>query len=966
MKARLVLLSALCTMLLSSVPALFAAPTVTLSPTSLTFGNQAEGVTSAPQSVTLTNSGTSALTITKIQVTGANAADFAQTNNCPKSPATLAAGANCSINVTFTPLKGGPRSAAVSVTDNATGSPQKVTLSGTGLAPAVTFSPQYLNFGDQQIGGTTAPQSITVTNIGQAPLAIANIAVAGANPSEYNLSQNCGSSLAISATCTYTVTFSPSAAWARTAAVMMTDNAQGSPHVVGMAGNGTSGGVATFSPTSLTFSNRLIYTTSIAQNVTLTNTGSAPLQLASIMAAGDYAQVNNCPITIAVSASCTVKVTFTPTFSAARPGWLNFNFTDPAGVQTVALSGGGALPNPVAITPKSASVTPNQTVQYVALISGVQSNNVTWYVDGVLGGNSALGTISSAGLYTPPPSSGSHLVKVVNNANTKQSALAPVVVATYPGTLTHHNDTYRTGQNAAEAALNTGNVNKNQFGKLFSYPVDGQTYAEPLWLPNVNISGTPHNVVFVATENDSVYAFDADSAVANPNPLWHASFINPPNVTAIPKTDIEVGLDLSPIVGITSTPAIDTSKGIIYVEARTKDTTGTPNCPGPYSTSPYFHFLHALNVATGAEMPGSPVMVCASIPGIGYNNEAVGGIVYFNPMRENQRPAMLLLNGTVFMAFGALEDIDTYHGWILGYTYSSGSLPQTYVYNDSPNGAKGGIWQGGGGLLADSSGYIYTATGNGTFDANIGGSDYGMTFLKLQPDGSTLNVTDYFAPFNQNYLNLEAINADLSSAGPMLLPDPQPGSDPHLAIASGKTGSIYLLNRDNLGGFNPTFDNVVQVQYTTIGVSVMPTGNWGTPAYFRGNIYLQGIKDPLKQYEVAAPPSGGPALLSGGPLAVGQDIIGYPSPTPVVTYNAANPNQSGIVWVTQSDGTAQNAASTLRAYDAANIAHEVYNSGQAGARDKAGPAVKFATPTVANGKVYVQGASQLDVYGLLP
>ncbi len=939
-----------------------ASAQVSLAPTSLNFGNQSVGVTSSPLSVTLTNTGTGAITIKTILINGPNGTDFQRTYNCPISPSTLAGGANCTINVTFTPSKGGSRSGTLAVTDNATGSPQKVLLSGTGLAPAVTLSPQSLTYADQLIGTASAPQSVTVTNIGQAPLAIASIALAGANPSDYSLSQNCGTSLAIGGTCTYTVTFSPLAAWARTATIVMNDNAQSTPQVVGLAGNGVSGGIASFSPTSLTFSTQLIYTSSAAQSVTLSNTGTAPLRLANIAAGGDYTQTNNCPASIAVADSCTIHVTFTPTYSASRPGWVTLNFTDPAGPQTVLLTGAGALPAPVSVTPRSASITPNQTVAYVAKISGVQSSNVTWYVDGVVAGNSTVGTISAAGLYTPPSTAGSHLVKAVNNANTKQSAWAPVVISTYTGTLTHHNDTYRTGQNNTEAALTTGNVTKTQFAKLFSYPVDGQVYAEPLWVPNLNINSSAHNVVFVVTEHDSVYAFDADSAALNPNPLWYATFTKP-GVTSIPKTDIEVGLDLSPEVGITSTPVIDLGKGIMYVEARTKDTTGTANCPGPYSASPYFHFLHALDITTGLEMQGSPLMVCAQVAGKGYDN--VGGVVYLDPMRQNQRPAMLLLNGVVYLGFGALEDIDPYHGWVLGYSYDAGAgkLSQVAVFNDSANGSKAGTWQGGGGLLGDASGDVFMATGNGTFDANAGGVDYGMSFLRLTPSGSTLNVADYFSPFNQNYLNLEAINADLASAGPMLFPDPQPGSFPHLAIACGKTGTLYLLNRDNLGHFNATFDNVVQAQYSTIGVSATPTGNWGTPAYFNGMIYLQGIKDVLKQYAIAAPTSGAPALLSGGPVAAGADVVGYPSPTPSVSSNGT---LNGIVWIVQSDGAAQSGHAILRAYDAANIAHEIYNSGQSGKRDTGGAAVKFATPTVANGKVYVPTAVELDVYGLLP
>src|SRR5579864_2347506 len=375
MKARSALLLSLCSLLVSLLAPLASGQAViSVSPTSLSFGNQPEGVTSAPLPVTLTNTGNATLASLKVQIGGANLADFAQTNNCGTS---LIAGANCTINVTFTPLKGGPRTAYVNVSGTgASNSPQKVTLTGTGLAPAVTFSPEFLNFPAQQIGSTSAQQSITVTNIGQAPLAVSSIAVAGANPNEFALTQNCGTSVPVSGTCTYVVTFTPTASWARTAAVMMTDNAAGSPHVVGLAGNGVSGGIASFSPASLTFTNRLIYTTSTPQAVTLTNTGTAPLQLATITAGGDYAQTNNCPASIAIAGSCTINVTFTPTYSAARPGWLTFNFTDPASLQTVLLTGGGALPTPVAITPKSSSITPNQTVAYVATISGVQSSNV--------------------------------------------------------------------------------------------------------------------------------------------------------------------------------------------------------------------------------------------------------------------------------------------------------------------------------------------------------------------------------------------------------------------------------------------------------------------------------------------------------------------------------------------------------------------------------------------------------------
>jgi hypothetical protein len=943
------LLSALSVMMLSFARSA-SAQAVSFSPTSLSFGGVEVGQSSSPQPLTLTNTGTATLKVTKVQMTQPNAGDFTETDNCVGQ---ISAGLSCTINVTFVPTTTGTRSANVTVTDNAAGSPQKVPVSGTGLAPLVSFTPSSLAFADQLLSNASAAQNITLKNTGQAALAISNIAMAGANFGDFSLTQNCGTSLAAGATCTISVTFTPTAAWSRTAAIMMTDNALGSPHVVGLAGNGASGGVAAFSPPSLTFATRLMFTTSAAQPVTLTNTGTAPLQIANILAAGDYAQTNTCGTSVAAGAFCTINVTFTPSLSASRPGWINLILSDPAGIQTIGLTGAGAASAPVAVKPRIASLTQAQTQQYTAYLSGVVTTNVTWYVDNVVGGNSTVGTISSTGLYVPPATAGSHAVKAVNIANTKQSASVPVVVSGYAGTFTHHNDNLRTGQNNNETALTTGNVNKTQFGKLFRQPVDGQIYAEPLWAPNVNMGGVLHNVVFVATQHDTVYAFDADQLGA---PLWQTSFLST-GVTPIPQADVERGLDISPEIGITSTPVIDPANGILYVEARTKDTRGTANCAGANNTgSPYFHFLHALDITTGAEKPGGPVMICAQVPGTGYDNYS--GTVYFNTMRQNNRSGLLLLNGTVYIAFASLEDINPYHGWVIGYTYNGSGFTQSTVFNYTPNGNKAGIWHGGGGIPADASGNLYVTTGTGSFDNTIGG---GISFARLTPNGSGLTVHDFFSPFNQTYLTIEMINLDLSSSGPMLLPD-QSGSNPHMAIFCGKTGTMYLINRDNMGKYNAASDNVLQAQYTTIGGAVVPTGNWGTPAYFNSQIYIQGVKDYLKQYTLSSVP-GGSLVLSGGPLAVGADNIGYPGTTPVISSNGT---QNGIVWLVQSDGAATSKASTLRAYDAANITHELYNSGLNGTKDQAGPAVKFATPTVANGKVYVPTASELDVYGLQP
>ncbi len=935
-------------------PLALAQPTVSLSPASVNFGAVEAGQTSSAHNIVLTNTGNATLNITSITIGGADPQDFHETNNCGSS---VAAGGQCTISATFKPTRNGTRTGNISIADNAANSPQLVPLTGVAQTSPLAFTPQSLSFPNQQIGSPSSSQTVNVAYAGTTPLVISSLGLSGQNAGDFSQTNTCGTGLPAGGSCTITVTFTPSAAWARSSVIVMNDNAQGLVHLVGVAGTGVSGGVASLSPSTLTFAKQKEGTKSAAQSATLSNTGTAPLVIASVTASGDYAQTNNCPASLAPGSSCQVNVTFTPSYSSTRPGWVTFNLSDPASLVTLTLTGTGTLPTPVAVAPFETSITTSQTVQFTATISGVQSSAVTWYVDNIVDGNSTVGTISG-GLYTPPSTAGTHVITAANNANLKQTATANLAVSGYAGTLTHHNDTYRTGQNNYETALTTGNVNKTQFGKLFSYPVDAQTYAEPLWVPNLTINGEPHNVVYVVTENDSVYAFDADNATLNPNPLWHDNFTNPPSVTPVQATHVEVGQDLSPLVGATSTPVIDPVNGIVYVEARTYETTPpvgqciNPNQPPPNN---FVHRLHALSLTTGAEMPGSPIVICAQVPGKGYDSN--GGIIYFNTMRQNQRPAMLMVNGTVYLGFGALEDIDYYHGWILGYTYnvSTGTFTQSYVFNNTPNGQKGGIWQAGGGLLADSSGNIYTSLGNGTFDAYKGGSDYGVGFLKLN---SSLKLLDYFAPFNQYDLNLEIINSDLASAGPLLIPD-QTSSIPHLALACGKAGTIYLLNRDALGEYNTTGDNVVQALYQTVGVSSVPTGNWGTPAYFNSQIYIQGIDDPMRQYYLSLSPT---PLLSASPLAVSQDVVGYASPTPVISSNGL---LNGIVWLVQaSDAPLTNGV--LRAYDAANIAHELYNSSLAGTRDKAGLDNKFATPTVANGKVYVPGSQELDVYGLLP
>ena len=351
------------------------------------------------------------------------------------------------------------------------------------------------------------------------------------------------------------------------------------------------------------------------------------------------------------------------------------------------------------------------------------ATSVNWSVDGVPGGNASTGTITSTGLYTPPASVGTHTV-TATTPDQSQSVSATVYVTNYAGTFTYHNDIGRTGENLNEIALTPADVNQSTFGKLFSYPLDGLTLASPLYVANVNIPGKGyHNVVYVATEHDSVYAFDADGLSSTP--LWHDSFIDPANgITPVPAADTGETGDIPNEIGITSTPVIDPTTGTLYVDAATKEVSG--------GTTTYYHKLHALDIATGAEKFGSPVTIQASVPGTGMGSQ--GGTLTFVPLRQNQRTALLLSNGVVYLGFSSRGDIEPFHGWVLG--YNATTLQQVMVYCTTPNGDDGGVWMSGDGVAADSAGSLYFITGDGLFDASSGGNDYGDSFVKMNAAGT--------------------------------------------------------------------------------------------------------------------------------------------------------------------------------------------------------------------------------------
>jgi hypothetical protein len=510
---------------------------------------------------------------------------------------------------------------------------------------------------------------------------------------------------------------------------------------------------------------------------------------------------------------------------------------------------------------------------------------------------------------------------------------------------THHYNNGRTGANTAETILTPSNVNSTTFGRLFVESVDGQVYAQPLYMPNVVIPGKgTHNVVYVATEHDSVYAFDADTGGTA---LWHDTFlIN--GATTVDWSIVNVK-DIYPENGITGTPVIDPTTNTLYVVVLT------------YENSLCVHRLHALDITTGAEKFGGPVKIAASTPGTGDGSS--GGVITFNSIYENQRPGLLLQNGFVYVGFAAFGDNGDWHGWVLSYNASTLALSGQFCA--SPNGDGSGFWAAGNGLAADSlnGGRIFVATGNGDFpvEGNViakGAAapqpstsvDYGDSIVQLTINNGTLTPTDYFTPYNT--ASLDGSDSDLGSGGTLILPD-QPGTYPHELIQVGKQGHIYVLNRDKLTNDNSHFCNGCSTDPEILQTVTGIDGLWSMPAYWNGNVYFWGNGDSLKMYPISN------GVLAAAPTSQSAETSGFPGSTPVIT---ANGNTNGIVWTNESDGYLHNVA-ILRAYDATNVSHLLWASNLQ-TTDTPGQAVKFTLPMVANGKVYLGTYNQLDVYGI--
>jgi hypothetical protein len=658
----------------------------------------------------------------------------------------------------------------------------------------------------------------------------------------------------------------------------------------------------------------------------------------------------------------------TGTSTTAANAKLTFSVTDSGGsAQTASFSAKLTIYASVAVSPAHAAVAIAQVFSVTPVTN--DSAGVNWSASGNNCSGNTCGSFSSAVtqngvpiFYTAPGIAGVYTVKATSVTDGSTTASVSVAVTDLPGVTTYHNDLSRHGANSQEYALNTATVTASTFGKLFSCSVDGAIYAQPLWVPNLTISSARHNVIFVATQHDTLYAFDADSNGGSCAPLWKSSLIDASHgglegETSVPYAQFAALIgngfgDITPEIGVTGTPVIDLTTSTLYVVSKSVIST----------SASFYQRLHAIDLITGNEKFSPSVTIAATYPGSGDGTATTT----FAAAHQNQRSGLALANGTVYIAWASHEDHSPYYGWMIG--YDAPSLAQTSVVNVSPNVGYGGIWMGGGAPAVDSSNNLYVATGDAAFDVTSSAApnnDYGDSLLKLSSD---LQVTQYFTPSDE--ANDFLVDLDFGSGGVTLIDLPASGTNPvHLVTGGGKDGYLYLLDRDNLGGLGD--GNAWQRIHFSNGI-------FGTGAFWNGHLYLAGSGGSLQSLSLNA----ATAMLSASPSSVSNALFPFPGTTPSVSSRPDSTN--GIVWALDNGNyctpfSPACGPAVLRAYDAGNLAIELWNSTQR-IGNAAGNAVKFAVPTVANGRVYVgsrgdntggdDGSSSspgaLDVYGLLP
>ncbi|HXP80044.1 MAG TPA: immunoglobulin domain-containing protein [Verrucomicrobiae bacterium] len=647
-------------------------------------------------------------------------------------------------------------------------------------------------------------------------------------------------------------------------------------------------------------------------------------------------QKNNANISGATSASYTTPATVSGDNGAT------FRVMVTNSVTTITSSSATLTVNPASVgpsittQPSNQTVTVGQTATFSVVAAGTAPLTYQWQKN-----NANISGATSSTYTTPATVSGDNgaifrviVTNPVTNITSNPATLTvnPVVTSSGTDVTTYHNDIARTGQNTTETTLTQANVNSTTFGLLRNLAVDGRVDAEPLYLSQLSVAGSAHNVVFIVTEHDSAYAFDSDTGAQ----LWQVSLLGSGETSSDDRGCGQV----TPEIGITSTPVIDRSAGahgILYAVAMSKN------------GSTYFQRLHALDITTGAELEGGPVTVQATYPGTGDNSS--GGQVVFDPKQYKERAALLLLNGVIYTSWASHCDDSPYTAWIMAYNQTS--LVQTSVLDLTPNGSEGSIWQSGGGLAADPQGNIYALMANGTFDTTLDANgfpnkqDYGNGFVKVSTAGGTLKVADYFNM--SNTVNESGGDVDLGSGGAMVLPDLAYGtaSTLNLAVGAGKDGNLYVVNRNNMGKWNANSNNVYQEL-----PGAVPNGVWGVPAYFNSTVYYCDQGGTLKSFAIAS------GKLATTPVQTGASFT-YPGVLPSVS---ANGTSNGIVWAIENTGTA-----VLHAFAANDLTQELYNNNQASnSRDHFGSGNKFITPMIADGKVFAATTNSVAVFGLLP
>jgi len=587
--------------------------------------------------------------------------------------------------------------------------------------------------------------------------------------------------------------------------------------------------------------------------------------------------------------------------------------------------------------PANQTVTAGQTATFGVAATGTAPLTYRWQKNGA----DITGATSSS--YSTPVTTAADdgemfRVMVSNTAGnvTSNSAMLTVNAGTANSSvdvITYHYDNGRSGQNLNETTLTLANVNSAQFGKKGEFTVDGKVDAQPLYLSQVTIGGQKKNVLYVATEHGSVYAFDADSISGTTSTfLWKTTTLGSGETTSDDRGCGQV----SPEIGITATPVIDRARNAIYLVAMSKDASGS-----------YFQRLHALNLSTGAELSSGPQTITATYPGTGDNSS--GGNVVFDPKQYKERPGLLQINGTIYTTWSSHCDIRPYTSWVMA--FNADTLAPTSVLNLVPNGSEGGIWMAGTAPAADAAGNVFFIMGNGDFDTTLNASGFpangncGNCFVKLSTS-SGLKLADYFTPHN----TVAESNADqdFGSGGGILLMDltDSGGTTRHLSVGAGKDALIYVVDRDAMGKFNASTDQIYQEISGQLGGSV-----FSMPAFFNGTVYYGAVGDALKAFPVAS------AKLASAPSSQSTHQFGYPGTTPSVS---ANGSANGIVWAIENSGA------ILFAYAAADLTKELYDSNQAAANRDHFSGNKFITPVVVNGKVYVGTSTSVAVFGLLP